>query len=274
MAPDIQVGSYGAETLHACLWRGTPESRVDLHFAGRASEALAVSGDSQGGWYFEAGGVLPRAVLWHGAAAGAVVLHPAGAYQSQVRAIEGDLQGGFVQFDVNLGEHAVLWQGSAGAWTDLNPAGRVESNINAMAAGVQAGWARSGNAHAALWTGTAESFIDLHPFPGFGSSAILGTTGTVHVGYSNVPGGGFPHAGVWFGASNAFFDLGDLLPAGYSSSVAHAVSQVGGTLYIAGTATGPSGYSEAWLWTGPVPAPGAAAPLLLSAGVLARRRRR
>src|SRR5262245_12415907 len=52
----------------ACIWSGTPGSRVDLNPAGVSAEALAIDGTEQvGNAYVAIGGfIYTRASLWHG----------------------------------------------------------------------------------------------------------------------------------------------------------------------------------------------------------------
>jgi hypothetical protein len=93
--------------------------------------------------------------------------------------------------------------------------------------------------------GTPESFASLHAFE-LGSSILNATTGSVQVGWSNVPGFSFPHAGVWFGTAASFTDLTQFLPPGFggeSSATSIIIDQ--GKIIIGGYADGPSGQHQA-----------------------------
>jgi MYXO-CTERM domain-containing protein len=168
--------------------------------------------------------------------------------------------------------HAALWSGSAASLVDLHPAGAFESEVWGMAPGEQAGWFEipSGAHHAALWHGTAASVVDLNPTVQFGSE-LLADCGVAQVGWAGLPGGIV--AGVWFGTAASFVPLPTI--AGYDQPTADAVSVFNGMLYVGGYALNlQNGRNEAFLWTGPVPAPGAVALLALAASGGLRRRRR
>ncbi|MEX2218286.1 MAG: hypothetical protein WD749_05950, partial [Phycisphaerales bacterium] len=85
--------------------------------------------------------------------------------------------------------------------------------------------------------------------------------------------GGVNGAGVWFGTPESFLSIHQYLPPGYFNSVATSVAVENGTLYVGGYAWNGASQQEAFLWTGPIPAPGALLPLA-AAGVFAWRRRR
>jgi len=242
---------------HAALWFGTPESRIDLALA--TSSALAVRGNMQTGWVQVQS--TYHAAIWRGNAASFVDLHPLGASSSYTYATDGVLQGGVAWYAIPNGtqSHAAIWNGTAQSYLDLSPGGR-DAYIHGMVPGVQVGrvFINAAHAdHAALWHGTAASWIDLHPAAAVaGASRFNATTGTIHVGQGRVDGtGGIEGALINFGTPTSWVNLYDYLPPGYNSgSVAHAVYQDGGTIYVAGFAVRDStGEREAFLWIGHVP---------------------
>ncbi|MEX2218958.1 MAG: hypothetical protein WD749_09380 [Phycisphaerales bacterium] len=272
-AGDQRVGilnpNSGQSPWRATLW--TPTGVVDLHPAAAAlgSFAYAVAGLQQVGDAALAPSVT-HAALWHQSAASFVDLNPIGVEDSFARATDGVRQGGWTQASGGV-VRAALWSGSAASHISLHPSVGTTSAIHGMAPGEQVGYVNYsgiGN-HAALWRGSAASYVDLNP-PGAAISVLNGTCGVAQVGYANL--GGVNGAGVWFGTAESFLSLHQFLPAGYFSSVATSVAVENGTLYVGGYAS--TGFQqEAFLWTGPIPAPGTLG-VLLGAGLLACRRRR
>jgi hypothetical protein len=265
---DIQAGQL---ENHASLWRGSAESRIDLHPENAGSSWVwGASGDQQVG-QVGVGGI--HAALWRGTAASFVDLNPQGSEFSAAFATDGSHQGGFAQLREGTGYvfHATLWSGSPESMVDLHPAGAEDSRVNAVAPGVQVGLAAlaSGGVHAALWRGTAESFVDLGP-EGFASS-LNATTGSIHAG--ELTEGVNPQAALSFGIPGEWLNLHQVLPAGYNQSEATSIFQDGETLYVGGWAGTDTGI-EAFIWVGTVPSPGAIPPALLGVLLGARRRRR
>lgn len=266
----------GTRNGRAALWAGSASSYVDLHPAGAlASTANAVASGKQVGWTDSGQG--RRAALWHGSSSSWVDLHPAGARYSQVFATDGLRHWGAVDYPAPGGQitHGGYWTDQPGSFTSLNPGAQWSSAIRGIGGTQQVGytWPALGlGQHATLWNGTPESWLDVHPFPGFGSSQLNATTGTVQVGWSHVPGFSFPRPGAWFGSASSFVDLSQFLPAGYGGGEAFSVTQDGDRIIVGGYANGPSGRAEAVIWTY-VPAPGVL-PLLAAAGLWAGRRRR
>jgi hypothetical protein len=115
----VGVGIYSSNGIitssarsHALLWRGSPESLVDLHPGGfLESNALAVAGGKQVGWGITADG-MNHALVWNGTADSVVDLHvflPAGFARSVASAI--DASGnviGWAEFGTGQ-RHAILW---------------------------------------------------------------------------------------------------------------------------------------------------------------------
>jgi hypothetical protein len=213
-------------------------------------------------------------VVWHGSAASAVSLHPAGALYSRASGVADGLQGGYVRYATgNQAKWASLWAGAAQSISILHPGSAfIQSEILGTAPGQQVGWAEhTGQAeHAAMWTGSAASYVDLNP-PGAGLSFLYGTCGSAQVGYANLAGNN--GAGIWFGTPDSFISLAAFLPAGYYQSVATCVAEANGTYYVGGYATSSATHNdEAFMWVG-VPSPATLAPLA-GALLLPTRRRR
>lgn len=268
------TAAVGDLAVHASLWHGTPESRIDLNPAGAlGSRANSVFGDEQVG--YSRFGQVDHASLWHGSAGSWVDLQPAGATSSEARVTDGQHQGGAIW--IGASSHAAMWSGSAASVIDLDPWGGAGSNgIGGMVPGQQVGGGThpifAPAVHALIWSGTAASCIDVNPFLGH-SSSLAATTGLMQVGEATVPGGGFQHAGAWFGTAASFVDLHAFLPPGYIDSAATSVIQLlDGRFQVGGWAGRSNGSQEAILWTY-APAPGGA-PLLVLAGFVVCRRRR
>ena len=269
---DRQVGDHAGR---ASLWRGTPESRVDLHQPGwSTSKANAVWGDEQvGGYYPLPNNFQPRAVMWHGSAESWVSLHPAGAESSGLSSVWNGQQGGGVGYP-GYAQQAAIWSGTASSVVNLHPGSQFRSSyVTGMAEGHQVGYAgRIGQPdHAAMWHGTAKSYTDLNPSIA-GLSTLYGTCGTAQVGYANTNLYGIT-AGIWFGTAESFTALSPFLPSGYGQSIATSVATDGARFYVGGYARNlMTNRDEAFLWIG-VPAPGSAW-MLGALGILAAKRKR
>jgi hypothetical protein len=246
-----QVGNL----FGAVLWRGTPESRVDLQPAGATnSGAGAVRGNIQVG----AVRVQPdiwHAALWHGSPESFVDLHPPGARSSTAGATDGVLQGGSSHWQVGSlnWARATIWNGTAESFVVLGPAD-FASVVNGMAPGVQVGHVLfPGQGYRAfVWHGTAESAMNMHPPGQGGGTRFFATSGRVHVG--TMTQGGASRAAVNFGAPDAWLGLHQFLPASFAGfSGAHAVHQQGNTLFIAGYAEDGITREQAILCIGKVP---------------------
>ncbi|MFL6208977.1 MAG: hypothetical protein ACJ74W_09015 [Pyrinomonadaceae bacterium] len=221
IAGDQQVGyvdsSFGGNEggytyiIHATLWRGTPESMVDLHPqlpgvnapGDQRSKAFDTDGTSQVGYtnfYVSTGGGYrseTRAMLWHGTAQSAVILHPTGWDDSYAYGVKNNTQVGYGIQDVN------------------------NSPVVAL-----------------VWHGTAASIRFL------GEGTALDTNGTTHVGTK--PSGYNNHAFRWDGDTGQGFDLHTLLPPGYENSIAEDIDDAGN---IIGLAQRPDGHLDAVLWS-------------------------
>ena len=125
----VQVGSTGGVRVHehACMWRRSSESYVDLNPAGHEiSTALDAADGEQVGWVAKEAlyGRARRAALWRGSADSFVDLTPEACLRAEARACAGGYQAGHVlpgQGVPGHGEHAWLWHGSADAFIDLHP---------------------------------------------------------------------------------------------------------------------------------------------------------
>jgi hypothetical protein len=222
IAGDQQVGfadySYGGGEggytyiIHAALWRGTPESYVDLH------------------------PTLPGA-------------NDPGDQRSKAFGTDGTTQVGYTEFSVPLGggqytseTRAVLWHGTAQSVVILHPTGWETSYAYGVKNGTQVGYGIQINgdtpAMALVWHGTVQSLHIL------GQGTALDTNGVTHVG--GAPSGYSSHAFRWDGDTGAGFDLHTLLPAGYINSGASDIDDAGN---IIGWAQAQSGYLVGVLWS-------------------------
>ena len=238
---------------HATLWRGTPQSAIDLNPAGVAFSVALGSGGSQQVGVAHSGDPIEIAVLWTGSAASAVNLHPDGFLASRALATDGRRQVGSGLAGVRI-EHALLWSGSAQSKVDLHPAGWGNSYAVAIDGKLQTGYAytEGKTGHALLWFGTAKSVVDLHP-SGFDRSQASGIAGNLQVGFATLNGKN--HAILWQGTAQSAFDLQTLLGAEYENSEAIAIDELGN---IAGKAMNRNTHNwDVILWqrTGAVPRP-------------------
>ncbi len=267
-----QVGYARLESVgvRASLWSGSSSSWVDLGPAGaEESFAFGVSGMHQVGLvHIDTGW---HASLWSGSAASWVDLNPDGASSSEARAVRDGQQVGFAV--VGGTYRASLWSGTAASWVDLNPVGATESQATGVCAGQQVGYTiTEGVVHGALWNGSAASWTDLNPADA-ASSGVLDCFAGMQVGSAQV--GGVGRASLWSGTADSWVDLHDVLPSGYQASVATGIWSDANSIYV-------SGYgvidwnldqTEAFLWTRPIPAPGASAFVGMSLLMACRRRR-
>jgi hypothetical protein len=282
---------YGTDGLHqvgagpggpgggAVLWTGTAASLTTLHPTGAyASQASAVSGDHQYGWTYVSTPAQKMAAMWSGSAASYVNMNPPGASYSVINAAAGNLQGGTVAFPSGTGGGAGIWSGTPDSYVSLHPGGPwTGSVINGMSGTDQVGavYAPPSNfPRAGLWRGTAASFVLMDPSQAGGYSELLATCGTAQVGYI-APASGV-YAGIWFGTADSFLNLGQFLPSGvYDESRATSIATDGVNYYVGGYAENATTLrNEAFLWIGPVPAPGTLSALAGCLFVAARRRRR
>jgi hypothetical protein len=118
----IQVGSYGGSMRkHACLWKSSAETFVDLHPGGDlvGSEATAAGDGQQVGiaWHGELAG---RAALWSGSPETYRNLGPEGFVRSRASHCARGFQTGWVARNGRgMLIRAALWNGAADDWLDL-----------------------------------------------------------------------------------------------------------------------------------------------------------
>lgn len=192
----FQVGRTNVGYYRAALWSGSAASWVDLnppptYGYTHSSEAFAVSGGKQVGYYVAVGGVT-SAAIWSGNASSIVNLHPpAGGSQSWAYGVDSTQQVGVVRVP-DTTSHAALWQGSAASWVDLHPAGATNSRASSVVGGTQAGYADiGGKRRASLWTGTAASWFDLSAFLPAGFTTSEASAIWIDAGVTYVAGYGF-----------------------------------------------------------------------------------
>jgi hypothetical protein len=118
----IQAGSYGGSARrHACLWRGSSASFVDLHPEGNlmGSDASAAGDGQQVGvaWDAEMAG---SAAVWSGSPKSYRKLGPKGFVRSGASHCARGFQAGWVgRKDRGMLIRAALWNGEAEDWLDL-----------------------------------------------------------------------------------------------------------------------------------------------------------
>ncbi len=152
---------------HAFLWRGSPESGIDLNPPGFSqSTAWAVSADGLAGDGIRPGwDGLTHALFWKGLARTAIDLNPTGFLTSTARGAASGCQVGWGRGAATSGvNHALLWRGTA-KYTDLHPIGFDSSEANGAAGRFQVGTGtRLGKQAGLVWRGSAESCVNLHSF--------------------------------------------------------------------------------------------------------------
>jgi hypothetical protein len=256
---------------HAFLWSGTAASAVDLTPAGYLGVAYAASDTHQvGSISGPTTGNLDHAVLWAGNADSYIDINPAGMTSSRAFGLDATHQvgsgGGSVTGNA---EHALLWTNGASA-VDLHPAGFAASQAHTVHDGREVGigyLSLGGNPHALLWNGASPDAVDLTP--AFAAGAVAyGVDAASVVGYT-ISSFNVQHAAYWSDSAASYIDLHALLPAGFISSQAYDIA-ADGTIY--GTALDINNVYHSVSWT-PVPEPASLALFLVTAPLLARRRR-
>lgn len=130
-APGLQAGEFGPNgsttIIHACLWRGTPASIIDLSPTATTARVSSADGEIQAGEFDG------RACIWRGTPESFVDLHPSGARRSSCADVRSVYQVGFASY--KSGNHAGIWSGSKASFVDLHealPAGYVSSQANGV----------------------------------------------------------------------------------------------------------------------------------------------
>lgn len=139
IAGNQQVGQVNGR---AYLWtNGVPGSQIELHRPEWTfSAALATSGSEQVGRYMESNPAgYPRAVLWRGTAASAVLLHPSWALDSTASAAAPGVQGGVYRTASEGSYRAALWAGTAQSLVTLPPPGISSRMYQAWPQGSRSG---------------------------------------------------------------------------------------------------------------------------------------
>jgi hypothetical protein len=162
-------GLMTTRDIRATLWRGSPESYVDLDpiNLGFSDEtrALDTDGVQQVGWGYFAYAAHPyKALLWSGTRQSVVDLSPANFDLSFAQAVKKGVQVGYGQnYDQGslTAPHGLIWFGTAASVVDLG-----ETNILNDTNGRQhVGEGAAGNyLHAFVWTGINSTPLDLHNF--------------------------------------------------------------------------------------------------------------
>ncbi len=230
----LQNGHVDRNRSHAVLL--TPSGLLDMN--GAQTETLF--GGIFGGGTTSAPGMQVghsrdrgRALLWFGAPASIVDLHPGGDEHSAAFATDGVQQVGAAYSPSINSSRAALWTGSAASFRSLHPPGFTMSWAHGVRSGQQVGRGVTafGAQVALLWRGTAESVVNL------GAGFVNGTNGLRQVG-------GIPplHAAVWSGSAAS---LEDLNPPGFRSSEARAIDANGD---IIGWGIDSTGKTRALLW--------------------------
>ncbi|MFN0131784.1 MAG: hypothetical protein ACKVW3_04505 [Phycisphaerales bacterium] len=167
-----------------------------------------------------------------------ILLHPQGAFSSEVHALAPGFAGGQVRLAQSETRQPSLWTLGSPGWTSFGSFGTIYDMNATQQVGLFQG--------AMLWSGTAQSGVLLGPFgvPGVTASEAYAIAGDQQVGraYINQE----DHAALWRGSSSSFVDL---TPAGAQSAIAYATDgtyQWGGAGYL-----GPQGlYGRALRWKG------------------------
>ena len=151
--------------LHAALWRGTPQSYVDLHPVGIGCErsfAFDTDGTQQVGYgTFPGSSHDTRALLWFGTSGSLIDLSPAAFQISQANAVRNGVQAGYGQNYIFGGispPTALVWRGSAASVVALGP-GVIEDTNGSTHVGTQG---EGPSNHAFRWDGDTGEGFDLH----------------------------------------------------------------------------------------------------------------
>jgi len=163
----------------------------------------------------------------------ATIMHPTGAYASEIRAVApGQQAAGSLKPSPTEDYHAALWSGP-GTWIDLGLGGGIVGMSATQQVGSFAG-------RASLWSGTAASRMELFN----GVSIAYGIAGGQQVGYVSQAGN---YAAAWWSGSAASYV--NLHPSGATESVAYATDGMRQWGFV--TAPTPQGVqSTAGYWTG------------------------
>lgn len=152
--------------IHAALWRGTPQSYVDLHPLPSGyndeSRAFDTDGVQQVGYIYRPNTPrIYRALLWSGTAQSAVDLSPPQFAVTFANAVKNGVQvGRGHNYDGGslTPPRALLWRGTAASVVDLGEGTINDTNGTKHVGTVAAGYA----SHAFRWDGESGAGFDLH----------------------------------------------------------------------------------------------------------------
>ncbi|HKX83386.1 MAG TPA: hypothetical protein VJL58_04120, partial [Pyrinomonadaceae bacterium] len=151
--------------LHAALWRGTPETYVDLHPVGVGCErsfAFDTDGVQQVGYgTFPGSSHDTRALLWSGTSGSVVDLSPAAFEITEAHAVRNGVQVGYGQNYEPTGitpTTALVWRGSAASVVALGQ-GVIEDTNGFTHVGTRGSGFSN---HAFRWDGETGAGFDLH----------------------------------------------------------------------------------------------------------------
>jgi hypothetical protein len=152
--------------IHAALWRGSPQSYVDLHpnptNTDDESRAFDTDGVQQVGYKYFAGSSRPyRALLWSGTPQSAVDLSPANFAVTFAYAVKNGVQVGTGQ-NYDQGTltmpRSLVWRGTAQSVVDLGFGVPRDTNGAQHVGTAPVGYSN----HAFRWDGTTGTGADLH----------------------------------------------------------------------------------------------------------------
>jgi hypothetical protein len=206
----MQVGSVTVSqgVYHAALWRGTPESVVDLHPPGAEwSTAVATDGVLQGGYMRWTATNEIRPVIWNGTAQSMVDLRP-GGYGYLYGMATGVQVGQVHEPGVTI---AALWRGSPESFVNLNPPGNTAARFRATTGRVHAGaFGQFNVSRAGVNFNSPNSWVSLHQFlpPQYGSfseaTCIYQAGDTIYVGGWATRNFGYEEAILWIGTDPCY----------------------------------------------------------------------
>jgi hypothetical protein len=208
----MQVGgiTYSGSVHHACYWRGSAESFVDLNPPGASlSGATATDGVLIGG-YAQWSPSVDNAAIWSSVTGAVINLNPANALDSRVNGMVAGTQVGYAHFSGLT--KAALWRGTAASYVDLSPPGVTTALFSATTGRVHVGGIPQNSlVRAAVNFGTTTSWVPLHQFlpPQYAdfsrANAIYQDGPTIYVGGSAVNNTtGYDEAVLWIGTDPCY----------------------------------------------------------------------
>lgn len=217
-AGSMQAGFVQAAVETPVIWRGTPESAIELDVRPYGWVHAQINSTSE--TYQVGQGLIgdvsytTHAIRWKGTPESIWDINPAGFHTSRANEISGNQIVGYaIKGNVN---HAALWRASDGAFTDLHPTGALSSGAGATDGVRQAGSASfsSWGSRCLIWNGSKDDYIDVSPDGAF-ESGIQAMTADTQVGWARFDGN--PVAGLWHNSAESFVRLAP--PSAYYSEV-------------------------------------------------------